>query len=87
MDADSAVLGRISSLGYQTDRMCEKLHAPMVKGYVDNSRLPLDILDGPGALLKFFLKRGSLPTADRNHLERAGRPRSASIKTRLASPF
>lgn len=87
VDADSAVLGRISSLGYQTDRMCEKLHAPMVKGYVDNSRLPLDILDGPGALLKFFLKRGSLPTADRNHLERAGRPRSASIKTRLASPF
>jgi len=84
---DSAVLGRVSFLGYQTDRICEKLHAPMVKGYTDNSRLPLDSLDGPGALLKFFLKRGSLPTADRNHLERAGRPRSASIKTRLASPF
>ena len=84
---DSAVLGRVSFLGYQTDRICENLHAPMVKGYVDNSRLPSDVLDGSGALLKFFLKRGSLPTADRNHLERAGRPRSASIKTRLASPF
>ena len=83
----SPVLGRCSFLGYETQRECEKLHAPLVKGYVVSSRLPSDPLDGPGALLKFFLKRGGQPSADRKHLERAGRPRAVDIKPRWASPF
>ena len=84
---DSSVLGRTSFLGYETQKMSETLHAPMVKGYVVSSRLPLDYLDGPGALLKFFLKRGGQPSADKKHLERAGRPRAVDIKPRWASPF
>jgi hypothetical protein len=83
----SPVLGRESALGYETQRTCDKLHSPLVKGYVVKSRLPLDNLDGAGALLKFFLKRGGLPTADERHLERAGRPRTVDIKARWGSPF
>jgi hypothetical protein len=83
----SSVLGRTSFLGYETQKECEKLHAPLVKGYVISSRLPSDPLDGPGALLKGFLKRGDMPIADREHLERSGRPRSVDIKARWAQPF
>jgi len=83
----SSVLGRNSFLGYDTDRMSEHLHAPLVRGYVVSSRIPSDPLDGPGALLKYFLKRGSLPTADRRHLERAGRPHAVNTRLRWASPF
>jgi len=87
VEPSSSVLGRNSFLGYLTERECEYLHAPLVKGYVVSSRLPSDPLDGPGALLKFFLKRGSLPSADRRHLERAGRPRAVDIKPRWSKPF
>jgi len=83
----SSVLGRHSFLGYVPERIDEHLHAPMVKGYVVSSVQPKDPLDGAGALLKYFLKRGTMPSADRRHLERAGRPRSVNIKARWASPF
>ena len=83
----SPVLGRFSFLGYETQREHKHLHSPLVKGYVVVSQPPIDKLDGPGALLKFFLKRGSQPAADRKHLERAGRPRAVDIKPRWASPF
>jgi len=83
----SSVLGRYSFLGYDQERIDEHLHCPMVKGYVVSSVLPKDPLDGTGALLKFFLKRSALPSADRKHLERAGRPRSVSIKARWAKPY
>jgi hypothetical protein len=84
---ESSVLGRYSFLGYDTEKECEKLHTPLVKGYVVSSRIPSDPLDGHGALLKYFLKRGGQPTADRRHLERAGRPRAVDIKPRWAKPF
>lgn len=83
----SPVLGRTTSLGYIPEKMCDLLHRPLVKGYVVSSRLPSDVLDGTGALLKFFLKRGGLPTADERHLERAGRPRTVDIKARWATPY
>jgi len=44
-------------------------------------------LDGYGALLKFFLKRSELPTDDKDHLKRAGRPLHAHIKVRGVSVF
>jgi hypothetical protein len=80
-------LGRITSLGYSIDRVDESLQAPMVKAYVPTAVLPRNPLDGHGALLKFFLKRGSLPAADGRHLERSGRPRAVHIKPRWVSPF
>jgi len=84
---DSSVLGRNSHLGYETQRECERLFSPLVKGYVVSSIIPSDLLDGYGALLKCFLKRGNQPFADRRHLERAGRPRAVDIKPRWVSPF
>jgi len=81
----SPVQGRYSYLGYQSEKLGRALHNPLVKGYVVRAPLPSDPLDGHGALLKWFLKRGELPFADRDHLERAGRPRAVSIVPRYAS--
>ena len=83
----SSLLGRHSFLGYVAEKEHEYLHHPLVKGFQVSSRLPIDRLDGDGALLKFFLKRGGLPSADRNHLERSGRPRAVDIKPRWARPY
>jgi len=85
--ATSPVQGKLSFLGYQTERMSSTLHAPLVKGCVVSGLAPKSPLDGYGALLKFFLKRGIEPFADKNHLERYGRPDSVNIKIRWASPF
>nr|QDH88617.1 MAG: RNA-dependent RNA polymerase [Leviviridae sp.] len=83
----SPSLGRISFLGYVSEKEDEHLHRPLVKAHVVSSRSPRDPLEGSGALLKFFLKRGVEPTFDEKHLERAGRPRTAYIKTRWVPPF
>jgi hypothetical protein len=83
----SSLLGRNSFLGYSTTKEHEHLHYPLVKGFEVSSILPIDRLEGDGALLKFFLKRGSLPSADRKHLERSGRPRAVDIKPRWARPY
>jgi len=83
----SPALGRHSFMGYETQRLCPYLHKPLVSAYVPYSRLPSDILDGPGALLKFFLKRGDEPFNDGKHLERAGRPKGVGIKRRWAPSY
>jgi len=75
------------SFVYDVDKQCNELHHPLVKGAVVNARLPSDILDGPGALLKWFLKRSDEPFASRDHLERAGRPESVSLKLRWVRPY
>jgi len=82
----SSALGRHSFLGYSTEKEDEYLHAPMVKAHVVSAVSPSDKLDGPAAMLKFFLKRGGV-RHDGRHLERAGRPRTVRIKTRWVSPF
>jgi hypothetical protein len=81
----SPVLGRHSFLGYESRGLDEFLHSPFVKGYVVSARIPSNKLDGPGALLKFLLKRGGMPSVDSNHLERSGRPVAVNIKLRKAS--
>jgi hypothetical protein len=83
----SQVHGRHSFLGYEAERECRRLHRPLVKGYVEVSRSPSNPLDGPGALLKFFLERGEQPLFDKEHLERSGRPVAVDIKPRWAAPF
>jgi len=80
----SPVLGRVSSLGYDTETIHPGLHIPLVKGYVDSSRVPKSKLGDSGALLKCLLNEGD-PFFDRKHLERTGRPKSADIKIRMAS--
>jgi len=84
---DAQAIGKHSYLGYETHRMCSDLQKPLVRAAVAVSKLPLDKLEGTGALLKFFLKRGEEPFADRNHLERFGRPESVDIKLRWASAY
>ena len=83
----SSALGRHSFLGYQSEKEDEHLHRPLVKAHVVSSVSPRDPLEGSGALLKFFLKRGVEPTFDERHLERAGRPRTVYIKTRWVTPY
>jgi hypothetical protein len=83
----SSALGRFSFLGYDQERMDPHLQRPMVKAAVAVPRLPDSRLDGYGALMKYFLKRGDLPIADREHLERAGRPVSVDIKHRWSHSY
>ena len=86
----SPVIGRWSFLGYETERQCQHLHRPLVRGMVAVPRLRRSPLDGHSALLKFFLKRDSnsrfswlFPAnSDVKHLERYGRPESVDIKIR-----
>ncbi len=90
----SPVIGRQSFLGFENQRMCANLHKPLVKGMVVKPKLRASPLDGPGALLKFFLRskkdHGHLAwldpeLIDPKHLERYGRPESVDIKIRWAS--
>jgi hypothetical protein len=87
VEPSSSALGRHSFLGYSQERECEYLHRPLVKAYVVSSNPPRDILDGSGALLKYFLKRGDEPRIDERHLGRAGRPRAVYIKPRWVTPY
>jgi len=82
----SPALGRHTFLEYETQRMCPKLHRPLVKGYVVIGRPPVDELDGHGALVKFLIKRG-LDPLDVGHLERSGRPHRVYTKVRWCPPF
>jgi len=83
----SPILGRFSFLGYETQSTDPFLQAPLVKGAFLVAKPPVNELDGSGALLKSFLKRGDLPVADRDHLKRSGRPNSVDIKVGRRSPF
>jgi hypothetical protein len=83
----SPVHGRHSFLGYEIQKMCDSLHRPLVRGYVENSSIPSNSLDDVGALLKFLIKRGGQPSVDIRHLERSGRPQRVDIKLRMAPPF
>jgi hypothetical protein len=88
VESTSAVLGRHSVLvPYETQRMCPRTHAPLVRGRVVSAEIPPSYLEDSGALLKYFLKRGVEPFADQKHLERSGRPGTVRTKTRWARPF
>jgi len=77
----SPVIGRhVHPTSIDVGRMCPVLQRPLVKGVKVDATIGRDPIDGEAALLKFFLKRGVNPLS-RDHLERAGRPRSIRIKT------
>lgn len=78
----SSAIGRWTHSPIQAERVHPHLQKPLIKAPVVVDRFPRDYLEDYGALMKWFLKRGSLPIADRDHLQRAGRPVSADIKTR-----
>jgi hypothetical protein len=82
---ESPVLGKVSFCGFDSRRLSPSTHQPQVKGWTVFSVIPNSTVSGEGALLKWFLKRGDEPFADRNHLERSGRPRSVDIRLRWAN--
>jgi hypothetical protein len=84
----SPALGRHSFLGYDdTQGECTSLQKPLVKAMVVSGKSPISRLDDYPALLKWFLKRGDEPFADKDHLERAGRPKLVNIKLRKVPPY
>lgn len=86
VEESSPALGRYSFLGYQAERMCPTLHRPLVKAYTEKSKSPVNSLDGHGALLKYFLKRGEDPY-EKDHLTRSGRAQSTYIKLGWFTPY
>jgi len=87
VEPTSPLLGRWSYGPVKAQRSHPTLFHPLVKGVVVQSMLPVSKLDDYGALLKWFLKDGEHPFEDKDHLQRAGRPVSARIKTRWARPY
>lgn len=79
-ESTSPLLGRTSFLSpYQADEfMCINLQRPLVKGARMIPTLPVNSLDGPGALLKWFLYDGDEPLS-KDHLEVSGRPNNVRI--------
>lgn len=76
----SPIHGRLSYLGYDSFRTCKYLHRDLVFGVVPRVAPQPDVLDDMGALMKCFLKPGSEPFQDKQHLERHGRPLAVNIK-------
>jgi len=83
---DSPCMGRWTFHDYESHRMCPNLQRDLVRGYRRMDRTPKSMISGHGALLKFFLKRGFEPL-DKDHLERAGRPRSPYMKLGWYTPY
>ncbi len=86
VEPGSPGLGAHTFLPVQGEKYSRTLHKPLVKAYVVQGTPPNDYLDGAGALLKYFLKRGFLPF-DLRHLERTGRPRRVTLKPRWVDPY
>lgn len=84
---ESPVLGRVSFVGYDTQRISPKTQSPQVMGYSVFSEPPASMASGEGLLLKWFLKRGDEPFADEDHLFRSGRPKSVALRLGWSSSF
>jgi hypothetical protein len=69
------------------DTWDQDLHVGKVTAYVPRYKKRKTPLDDTGALLKYFLKQGLEPFADREHLDRSGRPVSVKLKKRNVKPF
>lgn len=83
--AESELVGRVDWYGGQLtiNRHSRETYSPQTRGYALQAPLPINPVDGYNALLKFFLRRGSLPF-EAEHLVRSGRPRSVHLKTKWA---
>lgn len=83
VEATSPLLGRLSLDRPHADEWDPDLHVPVVSGYVPVAKSPVNPLDGPRALLKFFLS----PSIESDHLTRSGRPRVVRMKLVKAPAF
>jgi hypothetical protein len=83
----SPLLGRETFWHIDAEGFCDEYQVPLVKGWMVRSELPVNRADDYAALLKWFLKRGREPFADRDHLERSGRPKHVDITLGWAVPY
>lgn len=86
VEATSPVIGRLSYMPYQAERMDPHLQIPLVRGMVVVETKRKNSASGPGAMTKFLLKRGLDPLQE-DHLLHSGRPVSVDIKTRWCQPY
>jgi hypothetical protein len=86
VQAGSSALGAHTFLPYEVERYHPTLHKPLVMAYVVSGELPIDPIDSWDALMKFHLKRGSLPL-DRRAFRRAGRPSVVRLKRKWVAPY
>jgi len=87
VEKTTAGLGRESVLPYQGEWIDPELHSPLIAGAIVRHKIPESKTSGSGALLKFLLKRGVLPSQDKDHLERQGRPVKSYIKLQGIRPY
>lgn len=86
--AGSPILGRVDPDNvYDVDRHDRRIQRPLVKGVTATAHIPDNSIDGYDALLKYFLKRGEQPFADKDHLHRSGRSVRVTLKYCYASPY
>nr|UJQ84995.1 MAG: hypothetical protein 3 [Leviviridae sp.] len=88
VEETSAGLGRHSvCFPYMVEYQDGKLQQPMIHGAVAKYTIPESKLDGFGALQKYHLKRGVIPSQDERHLARAGRAVAVRIKLQGTRPY
>nr|UJQ85752.1 MAG: hypothetical protein 3 [Leviviridae sp.] len=87
VEVTAAGLGRESVLPYQVEWFDSKLHEPRIAGAIVRHEIPKSTTSGSGALIKFLIKPGLLPSQDPRHLERQGRPSASRIKLKGIRPY
>jgi hypothetical protein len=81
----SPCLGRWSHSPWEAEKIDERTHAPMVKGYVLQPRIPSNKIDGEWALVKCLANPRLFE--DTRHLDRSGRSSAVDTKLRWVTPF
>jgi hypothetical protein len=88
VESTSPCLGKVSYVvPYQAGKTHRDYQSPLVYGAVVHSKERHVKTDDIWALLKWFIKEGSEPFFNENHLEVSGRPIEAYIKIRWVQPF
>lgn len=88
VEPTTAGLGRESVIfSYQEEWSDAELHDPRVAGAIVKYTIPESKVSGEGALLKFLIKPGILPSQDPKHLERQGRPVVSRIRLQGIRPY
>jgi len=87
VDVTAEGLGRESVFAYRQLGIHPKTHTPLTRGARVVSTTPQSPITGDGALMKFLIKRGVLPSQDEKHLERQGRPYTSRIKIGWIRPY
>lgn len=86
VDSASQALGLHSVQGYLGQRVCPKLHRPLVKAFVPVANPPRNAVNEHWALRKIF-DGDFYEATNRDHLIFSGRPSSVHIKKRWVSAY